>query len=384
MKVKRLITLIVCAILFTAQMGCGESSDVKATNTYTITNSHGEGGVDFVIDYNLDGDIKVLILADLQMQDLANARNGNRYNQLRNAFFSHGVYDHKRRVWQYVDEAVERATPDLIVLTGDNIYGETDDDGSDWKELCEKMDSYKTPWLCVFGNHDNESGKGVNWQIRQLEKTKYCVFYRGNVTGNSNYNVLVSQMGEPKYLFYMLDTNGCAIKEHNPGEALMPDNVDIEELMLSAGIFNNQLNWVTESYSAVKETHGDVESLMFYHIPPFEAWYSVAQAGDKYPMGTFFDDGVNFGIYKEAHSGFNIGNGFYSKAKSVNCKGMFVGHQHKIATSIVYDGIRLTYGLKTGTYDYHDRDMLGSTLLTIYNDGGFGVQYLFSQLQYIL
>ncbi len=385
MKNKGWIILLACLLFVqVACFGCDNKEHNTYTGVYTVTDAKGENGVDFIIDYDFERDIKVLQLADLQMQDLDNARNKNRYNQLKNAFFSHGVCDHERRVWQYVDEAVERSLPDLIVLTGDNIYGETDDDGSDWIELCNKMDSYKIPWLCVFGNHDNESGKGVNWQIEQLEKSEYCVFYRGNVAGNSNYSVLLSQRGEARYLLYMLDTNGCSLKPHNLGEALMPDNVDIHELTLSAGVFNSQTSWFMESYAEATEAYGSLETLMFYHIPPFEASYAVKANGGAYPIGEYFEEGDDFGIYKEALGGFNVGNGFYSKAMAINCKGMFVGHQHQVAVSIVYEGIRLTYGLKTGTYDYHDRDMLGSTLITVYNDGGFGVQYLFSQLQYIL
>jgi hypothetical protein len=43
----------------------------------------------------------------------------------------------------------------------------------------------------------------------------------------------------------------------------------------------------------------------------------------------------------------------------------------------------LTYGLKTGTYDYHDGEMLGATKIAInQNDNSFKVKYLFSKLKY--
>ena len=35
--------------------------------------------------------------------------------------------DLERRVWRYMRDIVERAKPDLIIITGDVIYGETDD-----------------------------------------------------------------------------------------------------------------------------------------------------------------------------------------------------------------------------------------------------------------
>ena len=53
-------------------------------------------------------------------------------------------------------------------------------------------------------------------------------------------------------------------------------------------------------------------------------------------------------------------------------------------TSIVYDGIRLTYGMKTGTYDYFHQDMLGSTLITLCDqDTSPIVEYLHSRLEYV-
>jgi hypothetical protein len=62
---------------------------------------------------------------------------------------------------------------------------------------------------------------------------------------------------------------------------------------------------------------------------------------------------------------------------------MFFGHEHDIATSIVYGGIRLTYGLKTGTYAYHDKNILGATKVTLdVSEKTFRVEHLFSNYDY--
>lgn len=386
------LTLILCFTL-SFSVGCkknnGDDSSSGASSSVQdvldvgfyeqgVKSIYGDNGIDFILNFNQQRDIKILQLADLQIQDLDNARNENRKNQLRGAFFSHGVKDHQTRVWRYVDEAVWLTAPDLIVLTGDNIYGETDDDGSDWDELCNKLDSYRIPWLTVFGNHDNESYKGVLWQIERLKASKYCVFSRGNVTGNSNYSVLISQNGKAKYLFYMLDTNGCTVKLHNPGESLMPDNVDYHELQQGYGIFNDQISWFENSYSQVEERYGKLPVMMFMHVPPAD----VRKV--SLPFDEYFCNEASFGICKEPMGGFDLGNNFFLAAKRSNCKGLFVGHQHKVATSFLLDGIRVTYGLKTSTYDYHDKDMLGSTMITLNGGENFSVEYLFSKLKYPL
>lgn len=157
--------------------------------------------------------LKILQLADTQMIDLEQARVELRFLQLRNVFFGNESeeYDAGRdlRTYDYIRELVKNTSPDVIMIVGDVIYGETDDSGRVFKEFISLMDSFKLPWGMCFGNHDNESGKGVSWQTEQLEKSKYCMFAAGKVTGNSNYNILFERDGVPELNIFVLDTNGC-------------------------------------------------------------------------------------------------------------------------------------------------------------------------------
>lgn len=374
----RRLTRLAIAVLMGCVLLAGCAGGTEAD--YTVTK--GENGVDFVLEFPQDKEITVLQIADTQMQRYGVGRNDTRIAQTTAAFFTDMPQDHQTRVWQYMDEAVEASQPDLIVLTGDNIYGEMDDDGQMWMALCEKMDSYRTPWLTVFGNHDNESAKGVTWQIEQLQKSEYCVFAQGEVTGNSNYSVLIQQGDTPKYLFYLLDTNGCRVIESNPGEAMMPDNVDIDKICQTQGLQADQLAWVRTGSAKAFAAYGRVPVLMFFHIPPEEARTAVDTLyPDAYSKVSFRPDREgDLGIGREKHSGFAC-EGFWELAGEIGCEGIFVGHQHKIATSIVYDGIRITYGLKTGTYDSHSSDLLGATEISL-GDDGVRVNYLYSQIAY--
>ena len=47
---------------------------------------------------------------------------------------------------------------------------------------------------------------------------------------------------------------------------------------------------------------------------------------------------------------------------------IFVGHDHINSLSVTYDGVRLTYGLKTGPTCYFEEEMQGATLITITGD----------------
>ena len=94
---------------------------------------------------------------------------------------------------------------------------------------------------------------------------------------------------------------------------------------------------------------------------------------------------ILWGMALEPVSGFDSGGAFFRAAKAANCVGMFVGHQHEIAMSLYYEGIRLTYGLKTGVEAYHNPALIGTTKITIsQEDNSFDVEYVFSDIEYPL
>ena len=365
-----------------------ETDPPAAEKPYTLTATEGENGLDFIIDFPAGKDLVILQLADIQLQTLKGTRSAERRSQLSGAYFTGFPAgkrnDHEFRAWRYVEEAIEKVKPDLIVLTGDNVFGETDDSGKDWLEFVARMDSYGIPWCPVFGNHDNESGKGVLWQISQLEQSEYCIFKQGTVSGNSNYNLLIRQGGEAKYLLYMMDSNGCKTRSDVAGAGLMPDNPDIDLIVQDAGFCDDQLEWMKASGNSVRSAYGEVPSLIFFHIPDYSAWKCVKNAyGEEMDQFPFYPDHEgDAGFALESLGGYDNGP-FWSYAKEIGCIGMFVGHRHKVATSINCEGIRVTYGLKTGTYDYHDPSMLGSTKITLSETAEeMGVEYVPTELSY--
>lgn len=394
-KAKRFWTYLLTAALTGGLCACGGDAmdtditepldTVSAPPVVTVTAGNADGVYDYVIDVPAGRDITVLQLSDLQMMHMEGVRNENRYHQIGNAFFSDNIHDQETQVWRYVDEAIARANPDLIVLAGDIIYGQTDDDGALWTEVCEKMDSYAIPWLVVFGNHDNESAKGVLWQIEQVQASAYGILTQGSCTGNSNYSVGLRQGNEIKYSLFMMDTNGCHTYPNNPGEGMMDDNPDIALITQQAGIYSDQRAWFHRTGNAIRDTYGDVPALVFMHIPIAE---SVTAARRQYPETyqtyPFVPDlAGDDGIAYEAFGGVDTEGAFWDLAKMHGVTGMFFAHQHNIATSIVWDGIRLSYGLKSSTHDYHRPDMLGALAITLGEaDGVMSVEYLYTELAY--
>ncbi len=161
--------------------GCGEN--VPLLSVQGEDGSFTEGVIDFLVEVEEDREPIVLQLSDPQLADFANVEN---------------------KCYKYIRETVEATNSDLILVTGDLIYGKFDNVHGDlFTGYVNFMESLQTPWAPVFGNHDNECPKGVNWQCKQLENAEYCLFEQRELTGNGNYTVGVSQNGNLLRVFYV-------------------------------------------------------------------------------------------------------------------------------------------------------------------------------------
>lgn len=144
--------------------------------------------VDFTVDVEEGRDIRVLQLTDVQTISAEQKRYPNRISDS-------GKADTYLGYQRYIGQVIERYDPDFIIMTGDNTYGEFDDSGEQLVALIEFMETFEIPWAPVFGNHDNESNMGVDWQCEQFENAEYCLFKQRTLTGNGNYSVGITQGG---------------------------------------------------------------------------------------------------------------------------------------------------------------------------------------------
>ena len=326
---------------------------------------------DFVLDLPAEKDIKILQLSDLQSTRL-DADETCRNNKYKPPYLT----DSQTRLWQYVDEAVAAAEPDLIVLTGDNVHGIFDDNGRDFFELCEHMDSFEIPWLLIFGNHDKEALVGIDYQISCLKNSKYCLFASPDGQGTSDYSVVLRQGENYRYVLYMTDTHGT-------DETLANQSPDAHRIISQKGLTPLQLQRIKQTNAAISHDLGrSLPSLVFMHIAPEEVAKLVKQKYPKvykqYPFTPWLDG--DFGVATETVGGVGS-RWFVDVARQIGCKGVFFGHQHRIAMSVTLQDIRMTWGLKTGRYSYHDNGLDGGTLITIPADSdAFTVEYLYSQI----
>lgn len=132
--------------------------------------------------------------------------------------------------------------------------------------------------------------------------------------------------------------------------------------------WESQFDWYEWNVNGIKKIAGrNVQSTVFMHIPLVEYRTAWEEAYDM-------ENGEYKGLYKltsfgENHEGIcsaNENNGFFAFAKELGSTKDFVcGHDHVNCASIVYQGIRLTYGVKTGSGCYWEPEMSGGTIITI-------------------
>ena len=320
------------------------------------------GVADFVLDLPADRPPRILQLTDMQIIDASQQRAPDRLNP-REA----EVWQPEYIPFQCTDQilsVVAQACPDLIIITGDIIYGEFDDSGRSMELFCDFMDSLGVPWAPVYGNHDNETRRGVEWQNARLEASPLCLFKKGSVTGNGNYSVLLTREGRPFRALYMMDSGGCM---GSPSESARR----------GPGFAADQYDWLYTTAEGMNAAAGVVvPSFLCFHIPTIQfhlaavrKGYQSADEQEKYVIGVTSPakDG-DFGCKREPISCILTPDGFIEKLKELGVDGVFVGHCHANNTSVLWEGIRWTYGLKTGQYDYHTPGQLGGTLITLWDE----------------
>ena len=306
--------------------------------------------VDFVVDVEAGRDIRVLQLTDVQTISADQKRYESRFS-------GSGKTDIFNGYQKYIAQVIEGYNPDFIIMTGDNVYGEFDDSGEQFLELISFMDSFEIPWSPVFGNHDNESNMGVDWQCDQLEAAEYCLFKQRELTGNGNYTVGLTQGGELKRVFYMLDSNGCG----NMSAASFANGHSKK----TVGFGSDQFAWYTESMEEVTDAFPDVALSMAFHIQIYAFERAMAQYGyrastiranpinlDNHPKAQEVGD---FGyIGREAKGPWDSNYAVWNSIQEYGVDSVFVGHEHCNSASIEYEGVRLTFGQKSSTYDRYN------------------------------
>ena len=314
-------------------------------------NKFAELSVDFIVDVESGRKPVVLQLTDLQIIDSSQSRTADRLAKDQTKYWAQDKMD--KRCFDYIRETVANTNPDLILITGDLVYGSFDDAGTSFQEFVRVMESFEIPWAPVFGNHDNESAKGVDWQCQQLENAEYCLFEQKNLTGNGNYSVGIAQGGKLMRVIFMLDSNGCS--------AMSEATQRNRQSCGTVGFGDDQIEWYTDVATKINRVTDDVKYTFAFHMQPEIFRTAISHYGtvnaytknhpiniDAAPNKRATDFGYMGCNLKGAwDTDFNVFNGM----KALGADSILVGHEHCNSASVVYDGVRLQYGQKSSCHD---------------------------------
>ncbi|MBE6999734.1 MAG: hypothetical protein E7428_06070 [Ruminococcaceae bacterium] len=278
-------------------------------------------------------DFVILNLADIQCHD------GEAFSQV-GEFYE-----------ETIEKLINKTSPDLITLTGDNAF-----DPFAYLKLIRFLDSFGIPWAPVMGNADHTGLVSEFWGAYQLAEAKNCLFdYGPKGMGDGNYIIHITENGKPIHTLFMMDSH------HE--EEMVPGSYD--------HFYENQIAWYRWAVEGIaREVRQVVPSTVFMHIPVPE--YQNAWDAIQAPDGGLIPP-YNSHPFCKVHEKMgppNFNNGFFALCKELDStKNMVCGHDHVNCFSIDYQGITLTYGMKTGYGCYWERETNGGTTLTIDSDG---------------
>lgn len=324
----------------------GRTAERAVENSYDATTA-----VDFLVEVEEGREPVVLQLTDPQVIDSAQARTENRLDNDSDVYWAPDKFE--ERLGVYFRETIEETNPDLILITGDLIYGEFDDNGTALTTFIDFMDSFEIPWAPVFGNHDNESAKGADWQCQQLENAQYCLFEQRNLTGNGNYTVGITQGGELKRVFFMLDSNGCS----GASSASLANGHTRTEY----GFGEDQIAWYTDTAKLITAVSATTKLSFAFHVQLWAFGEAYEQYGYDYystknnPINidkhASQQDG-DFGyLGRTAKNPWDQSKYVWNGLLALGVDSIFVGHEHCNSASVIFEGVRLQYGQKSSTYD---------------------------------
>lgn len=200
---------------------------------------------------------------------------------------------------QFVNKVLDVETPDLVMLTGDQVFG---DDSfhtqSTILKLVAPLINRKIPYAVMFGNHDDEGSLNREELCEFYKTLPYCLIQRGprDIDGVGNYALSISGNNSTPLNIYVMDSH-----KYSPNAKILPGYDWLKE---------SQLEWIKQQKSMLPTTP---LSMAFFHIP--------------LPEHRNIDQGY-VGNFKEGITAPKFNSGGRDVLKSIGVSVLSVGHDH--------------------------------------------------------
>ncbi len=271
--------------------------------------------------------------------------------------------------------AIEKETPDLIVLTGDQVQA---------YHACYKKDAlnkvreciysfssifkeYDIPFTMTFGNHDDDGSVDKKTQLEIYKEFDNFIIGQQHSEADIGTHALRlrNEEGKPVFNLFLFDSN-----KKNPDGCYQPVRKD-------------QLDWFRETQQSFKDSDSEyLPSLVFQHIPLPE-YYDCLIKAHKRTKGyveafnsrknTFWrlpDTALARGDFMyESPAVPEENTGEFDALKEFgNILGIFVGHDHNNSFVVSKDGIDMGYCQGCGFNTYGPSDSRGVRIFVLDED----------------
>ncbi|KAK1422095.1 hypothetical protein QVD17_24979 [Tagetes erecta] len=233
----------------------------------------------------------------------------------------------------FINRMIQAEKPDLIVFTGDNIYGaDTTDPVASMNAAFAPAVSSNIPWAAVLGNHDQESTLSREGVMKHIVGMKHTLsqlnpFGVDVIDGFGNYNLEVhgiegSNSGNVSVLnLYFLDSGDYSTVSSIPGYGWIKPS---------------QQFWFQQT-SMKLQRESKAPGLAYFHIP--------------LPEYISFDSSNFTGVKQEGIDSASVNSGFFTTlVEAGDVKAVFTGHDHINDFCGELTGISLCYA---GGFGYH-------------------------------
>lgn len=270
-------------------------------------------------------------------------------------------------------EALDKCSPDLVVLLGDNTTGDSLEEHEQLIDyITQPMRERGIPYAAIFGNHDAQSENVTKQELLAIYREYGCLSYDADPDiygcGNFNLPVMSSDGSSVKLNLWFLDSGA-----DNPDESIGGyDNVR-----------ESQIEWYRETAENLKALNGGktVPALNFQHIILPEVYnvlytqipISLGKAtnsynGKNYSLVPRFAGYTGF-VYEAPQAPYEDLYGELDAFKQVgDVMASFSGHDHVNSFTANVDGIDIVAVPTAHNKNYSNSTNRGAGLITVKED----------------